>query len=276
MNRSRPTPNRPRNRQSSRPQLSLSAHEAIADVEQRTKTLLKGCGEFGSFDVRKASEILRSCAVEKFKISAEYYLGLEGYQPGWLNETAKDTRISTLGLVEYVDLSGKSRTAVEATLERTLNGCLEIQSRVGGRERDQTMTALEYKDQDDQSATRNAAGQVDLSEARFPSSRVHSTTRQRQTNSNKLDGPELPIGALDPRLYLSSEPKFPNRAAWLDKRLEERGWNKYDVRKHNGPDWKTVRKILCGLAVGEGVLEKLARALSQKPPEVKVLDIPED
>jgi hypothetical protein len=72
------------------------------------------------------------------------------------------------------------------------------------------------------------------------------------------------------------EPEFPTRALWLADRLRERSWNKNDVASHNGPDRKTVQKILDGYAVREDVLEKLANALSQKRSTVEVLDIPQN
>jgi hypothetical protein len=71
----------------------------------------------------------------------------------------------------------------------------------------------------------------------------------------------------------------PTRADWLSDRLRERKWNKHDVRRHNGPDHKTVQKILDGFPVREEILGKLAQALSMvsaanKLPPVKPLDIP--
>jgi hypothetical protein len=78
-----------------------------------------------------------------------------------------------------------------------------------------------------------------------------------------------------------SIPKFPERAAWLKQRLQERNWNKHDVLCHWGPDQKTVQKILDGDGVREDVLEKLATALSdvqpfRKLPAVNLLDIPQN
>jgi hypothetical protein len=74
---------------------------------------------------------------------------------------------------------------------------------------------------------------------------------------------------------------FPKRASWLKARLRERSWNKHDVGRHNGPDHKTVQKVLDGRHVREDVLLKLADALSAAPgslklPSVKPSDIPED
>jgi len=79
----------------------------------------------------------------------------------------------------------------------------------------------------------------------------------------------------------NSEVKFPNRAAWLAKRLHERSWDKNDLKRHSGPDRKTVQKILDGRTVRAGVFEGLAEALSRAPkhlnlPPVKLEDIPAD
>jgi hypothetical protein len=69
---------------------------------------------------------------------------------------------------------------------------------------------------------------------------------------------------------------FPARASWLTNKLLERGWGDSDPSDYNGPDRKTVQKILRGEAVRNDVLRKLADALSQSRAEVNVLDIPKD
>jgi hypothetical protein len=74
---------------------------------------------------------------------------------------------------------------------------------------------------------------------------------------------------------LSAE-RFPKRATWLKQRLKERSWDHNDPIRHNGPDRKTVLKILDGEKVREDVLEKLANALSSKGQKVSPLDIPSD
>ena len=76
------------------------------------------------------------------------------------------------------------------------------------------------------------------------------------------------------------EPRFPDRAAWLNERLRERSWNKHDVSRQGGPDRKTVQKILDGEHVREDVLERVAAALSKAPrsknlPPITMLDIPQ-
>jgi hypothetical protein len=70
------------------------------------------------------------------------------------------------------------------------------------------------------------------------------------------------------------EVRFPNRAIWLQQRLTERAWDHNDPPRHNGPDRKTIDKILRGEGVREDVLEKLTRALSRKVGKVDLLDIP--
>ena len=73
-----------------------------------------------------------------------------------------------------------------------------------------------------------------------------------------------------------AETTFPARASWLKDRLLERGWGNSDPAAYDGPDRKTVQKILRGEAVRNDVLQKLAGALSQKHGKVDVLDIPQD
>ena len=73
-----------------------------------------------------------------------------------------------------------------------------------------------------------------------------------------------------------AETTFPARASWLKDRLLERGWGNSDPAAYDGPDRKTVQKILRGEAVRNDVLQKLADALSQKHGKVDVLDIPQD
>ncbi len=79
----------------------------------------------------------------------------------------------------------------------------------------------------------------------------------------------------------SQNAQFPNRAAWLAKRLQERSWNRHDLSRQGGPNWKTVQKVLDGQPIREDKLELLALALSKaslskKLPKVTLLDIPSD
>ena len=67
---------------------------------------------------------------------------------------------------------------------------------------------------------------------------------------------------------------FPERAVWLQEKLDARSWTVHDIERYNGPGWRTVRKILAGLPVKKTVLEKLAQALSQKAGTVRISDIP--
>jgi hypothetical protein len=72
------------------------------------------------------------------------------------------------------------------------------------------------------------------------------------------------------------EERFPERANWLRRQLAARHWGLEHVIRHNGPDRKTLNKILAGKPVREDVLERLAAALSasKKAPQVSVADIP--
>jgi hypothetical protein len=69
---------------------------------------------------------------------------------------------------------------------------------------------------------------------------------------------------------------FPVRASWLKARLLERGWSNSDPAERDGPDRKTIQKILRGESVRNDVLQKLADALSQRHGKVNVLEIPQD
>ena len=70
--------------------------------------------------------------------------------------------------------------------------------------------------------------------------------------------------------------KFPARALWLQERLKELSWNHNDPSRYNGPDRKTVLKILHGDKVREDILEKLANAFSKKGKKVLPAEIPSD
>jgi len=76
----------------------------------------------------------------------------------------------------------------------------------------------------------------------------------------------------------ANQPRKNNRAAWLRQRLKERNWNEHRVKEWNGPDHKTVKKILDGFPVQKGVLERLATALSgfAALPAITESDIPND
>jgi hypothetical protein len=60
--------------------------------------------------------------------------------------------------------------------------------------------------------------------------------------------------------------------------LLDLGWSDADPSKWGGPDRKTVQRILDGETVGNGVLKKLADALSKPSGSepVRASDIPAD
>jgi hypothetical protein len=60
------------------------------------------------------------------------------------------------------------------------------------------------------------------------------------------------------------EVEFPGRAKWLDDYLREHHLTPAALRKRGAPDRKTLKKILRGKKVTDGVLEKLAASLSRK------------
>jgi hypothetical protein len=82
----------------------------------------------------------------------------------------------------------------------------------------------------------------------------------------------------DTKIARAKSPVLSKRATWLKDRLRERAWNKHDVQRYSGPDYKTVQKVLDGKPVREDGLEKLVTALNKKKeaPTVKLSDIPND
>ena len=74
----------------------------------------------------------------------------------------------------------------------------------------------------------------------------------------------------------TAESAFHVRSSWLKARLLERGWSNSDPAEFDGPDRKTIQKILRGESVRNDVLQKLADALSQRHGKVNVLDIPQN
>jgi hypothetical protein len=89
----------------------------------------------------------------------------------------------------------------------------------------------------------------------------------REPAANAPDDRRAPPAATAP---------YPKRGAWLEQELALRGWNVHDLQAQGGPDWKTSRKILDGLLVSRGVLEKISVALSKKNKRVLFGDIPEN
>jgi hypothetical protein len=111
-------------------------------------------------------------------------------------------------------------------------------------------------------------------------------TRERRAEHAKLayrpSGFAQPIArGSDASRHLTAATKggqYPGRAAWLDERLRERGWNRNDPNRYGGPDPKTIDRILKGEKVGEGVLDTLVEALnkSSKGQKVDLLSVPRD
>jgi hypothetical protein len=69
---------------------------------------------------------------------------------------------------------------------------------------------------------------------------------------------------------------FEERATWFQNELAKRDWNVHELQGQGGPNWKTSRKILDGLPVSRGVLERVAIALSKKKHPVRFKEIPEE
>ena len=74
----------------------------------------------------------------------------------------------------------------------------------------------------------------------------------------------------------TATPLLKARSAWLYDRLKERAWEKHDIKRHDGPEHKTVQKILDGRSVRADALQRLADSLSKKHSKVNPADIPED
>jgi hypothetical protein len=79
------------------------------------------------------------------------------------------------------------------------------------------------------------------------------------------------------------ESQFPNRARWLEARLDEREWNKHELQRYGGPEHRTTQKILDGSNIQQDVLRKVIVGLNSKLthkgrylPAIKESDIPND
>ena len=72
--------------------------------------------------------------------------------------------------------------------------------------------------------------------------------------------------------------QYPNRAAWLQSKLDERKWDKNTLEQFHGPEHRTTQKILEGKSVGGGPLRKLIAGLNghTRAIRVKFQDIPND
>jgi hypothetical protein len=77
----------------------------------------------------------------------------------------------------------------------------------------------------------------------------------------------------------SAHMEFPDRAKWLQDRISERDWNLSTFESRQGPDRKTIRRIINGIKVSEMSLRKVAKALSTSKlknlGEVRRSDIPD-
>ena len=120
----------------------------------------------------------------------------------------------------------------------------------------------------------------DVSTPPLPGREQPDTARADSRGSHEPARAELPTGAKTKSgsgpERRQPVPNYPARASWLKDRLLERGWSNSDPSEYEGPDRKTVQKILRGEAVRNDVLQKLADALSKRHDKVNVLDIPQD
>lgn len=71
-----------------------------------------------------------------------------------------------------------------------------------------------------------------------------------------------PTAAMPPRPIVTVGPHGSVLAGWLEGELNTRGWTVHDLQGHNGPNYKTARRILNGERPRRGSLEKIAQALS--------------
>lgn len=110
--------------------MPLSVHASIAKIEDQGRRLLKGCRNLGpsgsrlSFNVDKATEILRTCGADAFDKHAEYLLSLEGFRPEWLRYAADQTLVDTLALIDPLDLIVDSVASIEVGVRETIKVAL--------------------------------------------------------------------------------------------------------------------------------------------------------
>jgi hypothetical protein len=89
--------------------------------------------------------------------------------------------------------------------------------------------------------------------------------------------PQTPDEALTKEQKLAkSSAVFPQRAAWLSARLQERGWDHNNLENARGPDHKSTQKLLRGEKVTPKVLRKTVSGLNfhAQAPKVTFKDIP--
>lgn len=108
--------------------------------------------------------------------------------------------------------------------------------------------------------------------------RINATMARARDVLANLEAEETKVTPVAATVKKGGLASFPKRASWLKERLRERAWNKHDVRRYGGPDYKTVQKILDGKVVREDGLEKLVEALNKKKKasEIKLSDVPTD
>jgi hypothetical protein len=96
----------------------------------------------------------------------------------------------------------------------------------------------------------------------------------------RLDASPFIHGVLPASAQPNVDPmsEFPNRARWLADRLRERGWDHNMPEKFNGPDHKTVQKVLAAEKTIPNVLRKIVVALNSHHTAKKVTldEIPND
>jgi hypothetical protein len=115
-----------------------------------------------------------------------------------------------------------------------------------------------------------------------------SMAQRRSLKSEFFFPIDAPLPEAQPRpssqVSRTHEPRQPGadtafrRAAWVKDRLIERKWDHNRPQEFGGPDRKTMKKLLAGLPVHDGTLDKLIVALN-KLPRGKTLapaDIPND
>ena len=68
--------------------------------------------------------------------------------------------------------------------------------------------------------------------------------------------------------------EFPDRAVWLTKQMDHRGWGPQQLHDAGGPDPKTIRRILAGKRVHATTRGAVAKALSTVFSSVDGADMP--
>jgi hypothetical protein len=112
---------------------------------------------------------------------------------------------------------------------------------------------------------------------------IHETRLNEMRESAKRNPPQsAPV--TERRKKAPSEPAgLTHRASWTRARLRERAfhgrpWDHNTPQGFGGPDRKTMKRILAGLPVHEGTIEKLLTALNKKEVgrPIELSDVPSD